>query len=391
LKKVNLLYVITKLELGGAQKQLLHLLKSLDTGAYSVFLFTGVEGDLNGDFDSIEGLTIKRCRFLVRSVHPLKDLFSLIALYRFMKLHCIDIVHTHSSKAGILGRLAAGLARIQHVLHTVHGWSFNDHQSFAFRRLFIWLERFTAQFTDAILVVSSFDKQKGLAHRIGREENYCFMRYGVEYSNPAAGDYRLSEALGIRDEHIVVAMIGCFKIQKAPLDFIRMACLVLNDTHNRQVAARLRFLLIGDGILRQKIEQSIRAHNLQEKVVLAGWRRDIPGLLARTDIFALTSLWEGMPISVLEAMSLSLPVVATNTGGIAEVIREGRTGFLVAPQDSSSMAQKISILLHDISLRRTIGRNARESLGNDFSIDAMVACNLRQYERLYSRKVDGPG
>lgn len=178
----KILYVITKLELGGAQKQLLSLIRHLDREHNAIFLFTAKEGLLCNEALSIDRLKVKRSKFLERPIHPLKDLLALYELYAFIKANNIDIVHTHSSKAGILGRVAARLARIRIVVHTLHGWSFNDYQPFFARMLYVYLERFAARFTNKLIVVSYHDREKGLKNYIGKADKYTLIRYGIDYS-----------------------------------------------------------------------------------------------------------------------------------------------------------------------------------------------------------------
>lgn len=366
MQKINLLYVITKLELGGAQKQLLSTISLLDKELFKPFLFTCQTGLLSGETASINELTFKKSKFLERSINPLKDLLALIEIYRFIKINKIDIVHTHSSKAGILGRWAARLAKVKIIVHTVHGWSFNDFQPKLMRIIFIRLERITARFTDKIIVVSNYDKEKGLNNGIGDGDKYTLIRYGIDYAAFGGRKEDVRQALGINADDLIVGMIACFKPQKCPQDFVKLAFLI------NQSLPKVKFILVGDGILRRCVEDLIGNFKLQPKLILAGWRRDIPAILQALDVFALTSLWEGLPISVLEAMAASKPVVATNTGGIAEVIVEGKTGFLVAPQDIKSMSEKLINLLEDKNLREKMGQNAKDSLGADFDLSNMA-------------------
>ena len=197
MRKINLVYIITKLELGGAQKQLLSLIRQLDREKFNVFLFTAREGLMMQDALSIPDLTLSKSRCLERAINPLKDILALIEIYLFIKKNKADIVHTHSSKAGILGRLAAGFAKVNLVLHTVHGWSFNDYQPGWKRGFFIWLERLAAAFTHKIIVVSQHDKVKGLANRIGSDYQYHLIRYGISYSDFAIKDQKIKEELYI--------------------------------------------------------------------------------------------------------------------------------------------------------------------------------------------------
>lgn len=373
MRKLKILYVITKLELGGAQKQLLSLISNLDKESFEVFLFTARRGLLLEDALSISGLTLKKSRFLERAINPFKDLVALIEIHRFIKENNIDIVHTHSSKAGILGRLAARLAKVKIILHTVHGWSFNDYQPFFLRRIFVWLERKIASFTHRIIVVSESDKQNGLNNRIGEEDKYILIRYGIDYSEflKSVQPHAVRQGLGIENGDFLVTTVSCFKPQKSPQDFVRLAFSVSKKVPN------VKFLLIGDGALRRRIERLRDKFSLQNKIILSGWRRDIPQILSVSDIFILTSLWEGLPVSVLEAMAASCPVVATNTGGISEVVIDGKTGFLVSCRDIDNMSCKVVALLRDKDLRKEIAFNARRNF--EFRLEDSV----RNTQNLY--------
>ncbi len=380
MQRINLLYVITKLELGGAQKQLLSLIDHLNKEKFRPFLFTAKDGLLIPEASSINGLTIKKSRWLERPISPLKDLLALIEIYLFIKKNNIGIVHTHSSKAGILGRLAARLTKVKIIVHTVHGWSFNDYQPNGERLFFIWLERLSAQFTDKLIVVSNYDKQKGLDNRIGKENQYSLIRYGIEYAEFGIKDQNIRRELGINTNDLVVCMVSCFKPQKSPQDFIRLAFLV------NKALPDARFLLVGDGILRKKIERLIRKFNLEKQVTLTGWRRDIPRILSAIDVFVLTSLWEGLPTSALESMASSKAIVSTHTGGVAEIIVEGKVGFLVLPGDINKMSERLVVLLKDNNLRMQMGQNARESLNFDFALTNMIDNSQNLYENLIKEK-----
>jgi len=374
--KANLLYVITKLELGGAQKQLLGLARLLDKERFNPFLFTCRDGFLWQEVSSINGLTLKKSRFLERSINPLKDFLVLIEICRFIKKNNIDIVHTHSSKAGILGRWAGRLAGVKVIIHTVHGWSFNDYQPWLVKRIFIWLEKISAGITDKLIVVSNHDKEKGLNCGIGSSDKYALIHYGIDYAafQPEGEDLR--RGLGINADDLAVGMISCLKPQKCPQDFIKLGRLISKDMAN------VKFVLIGDGALRSRVKKLISSFKLERQFILTGWRKDIPGILRSLDIFVLTSLWEGMPISILEAMAASRPVIATDTGGITEVIAEGKTGFLVAPGDMDKMSEKLASLLKNKDLRVRIGNNAKNSLGQDFNLFGMAKHTQNLYADL---------
>ena len=380
--KINILYVITKLELGGAQKQLLSLICRLDKDRYRLFLFTAKKGQLFEDALSIKGLKIEPSLFLERPLNFIKDLLAFIELYFFIRKNNIDIVHTHSSKAGILGRLAAKLARVRIVIHTVHGWSFNDFQPAFTKIIFIMLERLCAGLSDKIIVVSGCDLKSGLANGIGLPGKYALINYGIDYQDFRPANKGIREELGIASDELVVGSIACLKPQKSPLDFIRIASLV------NQACPGTKFILAGDGILRRKTEAAISKLKLEKQVILLGWRRDIAKFLHSIDIFVLTSLWEGMPISLLEAMAAGLPAVVTDTGGVREIISNGDTGFLVEPHNISVMAEKTIALLKDSKQRELIGERGRDSLGADFAVEKMAATTTCLYEALLKLKED---
>lgn len=379
MRKINLLYVITKLELGGAQKQLLSIISHLDKQRFNLFLFTAKQGLLLKDASSLNGVTLRRSRCFERTINPLNDLLSLIAIYRFIKKNNIDIVHTHSSKAGILGRLAARFAKVNLIIHTVHGWSFNDYQPNFIRHIFIGLERLAAGFTHKLIVVSYYDKQKGLANRIGREDKYIIIRYGIDYTEFFKRDQKIKQELGINNADLVVGMISCLKPQKSPQDFIKLAFLI------NKIQPGVKFILVGDGILRKRTQELIDRLNLKKCVILTGWRRDICRILSATDVFVLTSLWEGLPVAVLEAAASSIPAVATHTGGIAEVVIDGKTGFLIPAHNLKLMSKRLALLLKDENQRRQMGENAKNNLGLNFMLTHMVKQTQDLYDNLFGQ------
>lgn len=381
--KINLAYVITKLELGGAQKQLLSLIRHLDKEKYNVFLFTAKDGLLIQEASSITGLVLEKSKFLERLINPLKDVLATAEIYSFLKRNRIQVVHTHSSKAGILGRLAAKLAKTPVIIHTVHGWSFHNYQAACISRLYVFLERICAAFTHKIIVVSRFDQEKGLKNLIGRANQYVLIRYGLDVGglmeegkpNAARSSWGLSNA------DLVVGMVACFKPQKAPLDFIELASRI------KKVFPRTKFVLVGDGKLRKKITGRIKQLDLEDQVILTGWQNDIPLILSGLDVFVLTSLWEGLPIVVLEAMASGVPLVATDTGGIREVVSNEKTGYLVIPHDILSMQKRLGELLSSVQKRDEFIGLSRKVIGApEFLLSNMFKNTTQLYSNLLEEK-----
>lgn len=380
MSKINILYVVTKLELGGAQTQLLSIISSLDKQTYNVFLFTAQDGLLINEASAIERLVLKKSRFLERKINPFKDILALIEIYRFIKKNKIQIVHTHSSKAGILGRIAAKLSKVKIIIHTVHGWSFHNYQQKIAYYLYLFLERICARISSKIIVVSQWDKEKGLKNLIGRPEQYVLIRYGInsqEFCNQEKRN-EISKSLGLSGTDFIVGTVACFKPQKSPLDFIKLAARVKRDFPD------IKFVMVGDGALRKQICAEIKKLNLNGEVILAGWRKDVSLILSCMDIFVLTSLWEGLPIAVLEAMAAGVPIIATDTGGIREVIKNNKTGYLVQANDLGVMQNRVEELFKNKQKRTEFAGFSKQLISStqDFSLNRMISNTQAVYQAL---------
>ena len=375
-RKINILYVITKLELGGAQKQLLSLICGLDKERFNAYVLTAYDGLLIDAAKEIPGLRLIRCRFLERPIRPIKDILVLFFIYRFIRNNDIDIVHTHSSKAGILGRLAAKASGARVIIHTAHGWSFHDYQPGIAYYFYLFLEKICASFSSAIIVVSQWDKTRAVQELGAKKDKYKLIRYAINYeefkNNSEVSQVR--KEFGLSEADLVVGMVACFKPQKSPLYFIKLASVIKKDFPNT------KFILSGDGVLRKKICALINKLNLQEQIILTGWRNDIVSILSCLDVFVLTSLWEGLPIAALEAMAVGLPVVATDTGGINEIVLDGKTGYLVKPHDIEALQDRLKELLMKPYLRKEFGRRAIFTLEhNDYSLNSMLKRTTQLY------------
>jgi glycosyltransferase involved in cell wall biosynthesis len=379
--KTNLLYVITKLELGGAQKHVLDLAHLADKRRFNVFLLTAQEGLLVKEASSLSGVQVHLSRFLERAINPFFDLLAFFEIFFFIRKNRIALVHTHSSKAGILGRWAGWLAGVK-VVHTVHGWSFNLYQPLVERNFFAWLERVTARLTHKLIVVSSWDKALGLRLRIGKEGQYAVIPCGIDVDafsgKKAKGSLR--EDLGLDERDLVVGSMGCFKKQKAPQDFMKLAGLV------KESVPGVKFLLAGDGELRGDVCVLRQRLGLSQDVYLLGWQKDIPRFLESLDVFVLTSLWEGLPLSVLEALASSKPVLVTDTGGVRDIVQEGQTGYLAPVRDLVSMKEKLVMLLNDAERRQQCGDAGRRSLSDKHRVATMAKNIFSVYEGLVVRK-----
>lgn len=379
---IRVLHIITRLIVGGAQENTIFTAERLDASRYHVELAsgpqTGSEGSLIEDVGA-KGIPLTIIPHLVREISPCHDLLALSRLVQIIRRGKYTIVHTHSSKAGILGRLAARLAEIPVIVHTVHGWSFHDYMSPLTRSVYIWLERWTAQWSDALIVVAEKDIAKGLAVGIGHPGQYHLIRSAIPLEDFDPGKYNRQEArreLGIPADAPVIGNVGRFSPQKNPLVWAQVAGLI------GRALPQARFLLVGDGPLRHELQEKLAQEGIAERTVLTGLRRDIPRLLAAMDVFLLTSLWEGLPRVIPQAMAMGLPIVATQVDGIAEAIHNGVVGYLLDPNDRNGMAQACLALINDFDMRQAMGARGRQQAIKNYDLRQMVAQIHTLYQHL---------
>lgn len=367
-------FIITKLELGGAQKLALYIAEHINRSEFEVFLITGKGGIL--DKEAAEKFRVFSLSNFVREISPVKDLKALLQIYRILKKEKPDIVHTHSSKAGILGRFAAWLAGVKNIFHTIHGYGFNETQKAPVKFLFVWIEKFCCLFSDKLICVAKEDIKKGIRYGISKEDKFMVIRAGIDvnYFKNFKPSGNLKSAFAADPKSKIVLTIGPFKPQKNLADFIRAAAIVSRKIPN------VRFLIAGDGQQRGALESQIKDLNIENNVLLLGWRKDIADLLYSCDIFAMTSLWEGLPCVIVEAMSCSKPVIANAVDGVKEIVEEGKTGFLIKPYDYEATAEKIIYLIENEAHAQKMGENAKASIGEEFDLSYVV----KQHERLYN-------
>ena len=324
--------------MGGAQETVMYTAAYMDPNYYKVDVLsgpqTGSEGSLIEEVRNF-GLNLFLMKNLVREINPYHDFLVLWKMYKFFKEHKPDIVHTNSSKAGIIGRIAAKFAGVPVIVHTVHGWSFHDHMSSIVRRIYVLLEKITAGFSDALIVVTDQDIDKGLKVGIGKREKYHLIRSAIsldEFSPDKVDRESVRKSLGLSPDVPVLGNIGRFSPQKNPLDWVRVASIV------SKAIPECRFLLVGDGPLRGEVESLLEKENLAHRTILTGLRRDVPQMLGAIDVFLLTSLWEGLPRVIPQSMAMEVPVVANCSDGTVEAIMDGETGFLGTITDLDGMA-----------------------------------------------------
>jgi glycosyltransferase involved in cell wall biosynthesis len=372
-------HVITKLELGGAQDVALYAVSHLDRARFRPVLVAGPGGLRTEEAQRHPNLEVVILPSLTRHIHVIGDIVALFKLTTLFRRLRPTIVHTHSSKAGILGRWAAWFARVPIIIHTVHGFGITPVQPVWLQRLFILLERFTGWVTTHWIAVARADVEKG--RRWGLfGTNVTIVRPGIDPGlfhtpiEPAARD-RLRKEFGAGTDDYLIGTVACLKQQKSPEDFVRVANRVCG------VLPQARFVLVGDGVLRARTEALIRYYGLQDRVCLAGWRRDIPAVMKSFDALLLTSHWEGLPRVILEAKAAGLPIVATRVGGVDEVMKDGGNARLSEAGDIAGLTAGLLEVLRKCGKMSERSPDRQEELPKEFHIEEMV----KQYESLYDR------
>lgn len=383
---VRVLHVITRLVVGGAQENTMLTAQLLEPEQWNVTVMSGPQTGSEGSLIETvreRGIPLVIEPTLVREVNPFKDLLATIRLARLIRRGKYTIVHTHSSKAGIVGRWAAKFAGAPIIVHTVHGWGHHDHQHPLVRAYYIWLEKLTLPITDKLIAVSPSNIEKGLKDGIGQPDDYVVIRSGIEldrFGHPQVERGGTRTAWGIPLDAPLVGTVTRLSPQKGPLDFVRAAAQIA------QAVPEAWFMMVGDGPMRAEVETLARDLGIANRLVLTGLRRDVPELLAAFDIFVLSSLWEGLPRVVTQAMATGLPVVSTAIDGSAEVVEEGVNGFCVPPGEPGALAERAIKLLRDPELAQRLGK-AGQLRAIEFDVWTMVAKIAELYEHLLRQKM----
>jgi glycosyltransferase involved in cell wall biosynthesis len=381
---MRIVHVITRLIIGGAQENTLLTCAGLHARGHDVTLITGPttgpEGTLMQRARS-SGYRVIEVPELIRSIRPWTDARARRVLAQHYRELKPDVVHTHSSKAGIVGRWAAVDAGVPHIVHTIHGMSFNRTQPWWMQRLGIWLERRAAKHTDRIVTVADAMIAQSVEAGVCRRDQcltvYSGMEVGPFYAD-AVERAAVRQSWGVPDDAIVIGTVArLFKNKGYELLLPIMS----------QVTERLpqaRFVWIGDGAQRPLYEEDLRHRELLGKTTLVGLIRpdEVPWQLKGLDILAHASLWEGLPRAVVQALLTEVPVVAWSLDGTPEVVHDHQTGRLIQFDDLDAFAEAVVELGTDANLRERMGRAGRDLCRQRFSHERMVTRLEQLYEEL---------
>ncbi len=376
-KNIRVVYIITKLELGGAQKVCLSLFKGLQQEGCCANIISGTKGVLVADIAKSPNAILLPLMTAQASAWALpreiKNFIQLIRTLRALKRKNPQlIVHTHSTKAGILGRWAAFFAGISVRVHTVHGYAFHDHQPRLVWFVIYLCELMTSLITTHFVCVSAYDVRTGIALFPRFVKKHSIIRAAVDAKKfyvPAR-----TFSFPSSNKPFIFGTVSCLKPQKNLFDLLKAFELVYASE------SRVRLEIVGDGALRIAIERWISQHNLNHVITLHGWQQPVDPIMKTWHAFVLSSLWEGLPCAVVEARLLRLPVVSYKTGGICEVITNKENGLLYAQGDWQGLSEGMMQLVRERDLYQKY-QQYQDDL-TDFHTSHMIQEHISLYQRL---------
>jgi glycosyltransferase involved in cell wall biosynthesis len=381
---IRVLHIITRLIVGGAQENTLLSVEGLDRlPEYEVTLLTGIDNGPEGDLLERARRTTRLIVLpeLGRSINPLADVIAFCKLFRLIRKGRYHIVHTHSSKAGVLGRLAAKLAGTPIIVHTLHSLVFHDYQPWLVNRLWWAMKKLCAPFTDYFISVSEIIRKKAIAAGIGRPDKFSTVYSGMEldwFLNGNVEPVRVRREFGIPDGAPVVGKIARLFALKGHDQLLDAAPRIVERHPD------VRFFLIGDGVLYDHLQKRAREAGILDNFVFAGLiaRERIPEMISAMDVLVHTSLREGLARVLPQALAMAKPCVSFDIDGAPEVVIPGETGYLVSPGDAVGLADAISRLLDDADLRSRMGAAGRRRVDPAFRAETMVLEIASVYQAL---------
>jgi polysaccharide deacetylase family protein (PEP-CTERM system associated) len=389
-KPVRVLHIITRMIVGGAAENTLLSVEGLDQlPEYEVTLISGVDGGSEGDLlpCARETARLTVVPELGRSINPLNDVIALWKLYRLIRSGRYHIVHTHSSKASVLGRIAAKLAGTPLILETLHGHVFHNYQPWVVNRLLRTVYKLGALMTDHFISVSDKVSQEAIRAGIDRPGKFSTIHSGMEldwFLNADVDPLAVRREFGIAEDALVVGKIARFSPLKGHDQLLDAAPAVV-ERH-----PEVRFFLVGNGALYEHLQRRTRELGIFENFVFAGFipRERIPQMLSAMDVVVHTSLREGLARVLPQALAMRKPCVSFAIGGAAEVVVPGETGYIVQPCDAAGLAEAVLRLLADPQLRARMGEAGRRRVDPVFRAETMVEQIAALYALLINRHME---
>lgn len=385
---MRIAHVITRMIVGGAQENTLFTCKDLVAlHGDDVLLITGPSHGPEGELlrrDAAPGVVIRELDSLRRSIHPWRDLVAYREIRRELRAFRPDVVHTHSAKGGVLGRLAAWSLRAPAVVHTVHGAPFHPYQSALARNVYRWCEWYAAGKCHHLVSVADAMTDLLVEARVAPREKFTTILSGMEvgpFLESAAHREPVRRELGLAPDDVVIGKIARLFPLKGHEFLLRAAPEIVRRS------PRVKFLLVGDGVLREQVEQEAAAAGIADRLVFAGLvpPERIPALLAAMDVLVHTSLREGLARALPQALLAGRPVVSYDIDGAREVVLPDRTGLLLPPRSIEPLVEALTRLANDPALRERLGAEGRRLFSEPFRHETMTRRLRELYERLLTQ------
>ncbi len=371
---VKIVRIIARLNIGGPAIHTVLLAEGVDKKVFTTYLTAGSPDASEGDmayFAEQNNVDVNYIPGLGRQI-GLKDFLSFIKILKLLIKIKPDIIHTHTAKAGVLGRMAGALAGVPIKIHTFHGHIFDGYFSPAKTKIFIFIEKFLSLFTDKVIVVSDSIRNEIVDKlKIAPAGKCAVIRLGFDLDRFLDNEGRkgsIRKEFGIEPDTLVVGIVGRLVPIKNHKMFLGAARKIIDGMPEKQI----KFLIIGDGESRQYLEEEARKTGVEKDIIFTGWIRDIDRVYADLDIVALTSINEGTPVSLIEAMASAKPVVATSVGGVVDIIEDGENGLLARSGDVDGFSDKVISLLRNGKRREEMGRKGRAYARDNFRKERLI-------------------
>ena len=387
-KKV--LHIITLFSVGGATENTIYTVDGLIKKGYDVDIITGPNISSEGSMYSIcKRLNISVFTFknLKRDISPFSDILVIFQLYRFIKKNNYEIIHTHSSKAGVVGRIAAWLARTPIIIHHNHAKPYHRFQNWFIQNFYKSIEKFASIFCDKIVSVTYTIVDEMVNDKIAPREKFVVIRSGFDIENfknfNSSNNYNLKDKFGLTDGDIVIGKIARLSVIKGHIYLLQAFEKVCKQIPN------IKLLFVGDGENKNELLEFIDKKRLNDKIIFTGLipTNEIPSVISLMDIVVHTALLEGLPRVFTQSMLMGKPVISFDLDGAHEVIEDGKNGYLIEPMSIEMLTEKIIDLVSNIPKAKNFGSYAKNNIKDDFSILAMVEKNHKLYQDLLNKSV----
>jgi len=378
------MYIITKLGIGGSSYYTLMLSSKINQDRYETVLVKGFEREDEGNmmhFFNTSQVRLILVPVLCRQLHPVKDIAAFVQLWRIIKTYRPDIIHTNSAKAGALGRLVGRMMGVSVIIHTIHGHVFHSYFNPVMSYVFRLIERLSALWSHKVITVGEFQRREILQYKVGNSKKVISIPIGLELEPLLSCERHhglLRRELGLEENILLVGIVARLFPVKGHNLFLEAAAKV------RDQFSPVKFVIVGGGELTEPLKHHAKKLRMERDIFFLGYRSDLPEIYSDLDIVVLSSYNEGMPVSIIEAMAAAKPVVATEVGSVRELVNHGETGYIVPSGNANALAEAILKLLQQPSLRHAMGKQGRQHMNSQFTLERM----LQATESLYLQTLE---